>query len=269
MPRPIADWRNPDAPEYPKRGARLSPGRWAWEFLRRHPGYQDAWQSFQGVVAAILAENGGDESMIEDDPRFWHHEPGRMAGEDDAAWLARVKRGTRTAIDNWIAKEWGLVGCIPILPDPFAAPAFVGFSSGARVTAPGRWQAAMPSVMQPEMAFVIDFRKPIDGQIEVLRRYAESHQKWLIEHGVIETPATINERPEWPIYLRLLDAELDSATDPGELAKVLFPCESNEYPDYRVSHKIAKAQDRARQLRDIGYLWIAAIKPKGRKNSGA
>ena len=269
MPRPIADWRNLDAAEYPKRAARVSSNRWAWEFLRRHPGYQDAWQSFQETVAAILADNGGDESLIEDDPRFMHYEPERMIGEDDAAWLARVKRGTRTPLDNWIAKEWGLEGCHPILPDPFAVPGFVRFSSGKRWYATARWQAVMPMSMQPEMAFIIDFRKPIDGQIEALRRYAEGHQKWLIGQGVIEAPITINERPEWPIYLRLLDAELDGATDPGELAKVLFPGESNEYPDYRVSHKIAKAQGRARQLRDIGYFWIAAIKPKGRKNSGA
>lgn len=103
MARPIANWRN--RANYPKAGARLSLNRWAWEFLRRNPNYQAAWGNFREIVAAILADNEGDESRIEDDPRFWHYEPERLDGEDDVAWGARVKRGRCTPIDSWIARE--------------------------------------------------------------------------------------------------------------------------------------------------------------------
>jgi hypothetical protein len=126
--------------------------------------------------------------------------------------------------------------------------------------------------MQPEMAFVIDFRKPIDGQIEALRHYAEGHQQWLIGQGVIRKPETRNVRQnEWLIYLRLLDAELDSVTDWRKLAAAI--------PEYKGQHagpnndsdslrrRINDNQSEARLLRDGGYLWIAAITTKRRSNS--
>lgn len=76
MPCPVANWR--DCTKYPKPGARLSLNRWAWEFLRRNAGYQIAWEGYRETVAAIMADNGGDESLIEDDPRFRHYEPERL-----------------------------------------------------------------------------------------------------------------------------------------------------------------------------------------------
>lgn len=267
--RPIAGWRNPA--NYPKAGARLSLNRWAWEFLRRNPGYQAAWESYRAIVAAILADNEGDESKIEDDPRFGHYEPERLDGEDEAAWRARVKRGRRTPIDSWIAREWGMKFSPP-LPNPFdfAGPFFISFSTSAGVTSPSHWDTAGISVLQPESVFLIDFRKPIDGQIDALRRYAIGHQKFLIDQGIIEAPEKINERrKDWPAYLRLLDAELEGVTEPADLAAAIYPDDANEYPDFPVSHRINKAQSRARQLRDGGYLWIAAIRPKRRKNSSA
>lgn len=269
MARPITDWRKPA--NYPKAGARLSLNRWAWEFLRRNTGYQAAWESYRDTVAAILADNEGDESRIEDDPRFGHYEPERLDGEDEAEWGARVKRGTRTPIDGWIAREWGLKFSPP-LPNPFdpADPFFISFSTSPGVRMPAHWDTAGISVLQPESVFLIDFRKPIDGQIDALRHYAIGHQKFLSDLGIIEAPEKINERRnDWPVYLRLLDAELAGVTERADLAAAIYPNDLNEYPDFPVSHRINKAQGRARQLRDGGYLWIAAIRPKRRKNSGA
>lgn len=269
MARPITDWRNPA--NYPKAGARLSLNRWAWEFLRRNPSYQAAWESYRDTVAAILADNEGDESKIEDDPRFGHYEPERLDGEGHSAWIARVKHGRLTPIDSWIAREYGLKSSPP-LPNPFdsAGPFFTCFSTSAGVTMPAHWDTAGISVLQPESVFLIDFRKPIDGQIDALRRYAAGHQKFLIDRGIIEAPEKINERRnDWPAYLRLLDAELEGVTEPADLAAAIYPDDSNDYPDFPVSHRINKAQGRARQLRDGGYLWIAAIRPKRRKNSSA
>lgn len=37
------DWRNAD--DYAG-AAHLNRARWAWEFLRRHPGYRTDWQWF-------------------------------------------------------------------------------------------------------------------------------------------------------------------------------------------------------------------------------
>jgi hypothetical protein len=270
MPQPIADWRN--LAEYPQRGARLSSNRWAWEFLRRNPGYQDAWQSIQEIVAAILADNGGDESLIEDDPRFLRCEPDKLQGEDDAAWVARVGRGTQTTIDTWCARHWGLERCQPIFPDPFSEPLFVSFSGCPLVRSPAVWKSAAPAVLQPEMAFVIDFRKPVDGQIEALRRYAENHQKWLADRGIVWTPDTRNTRPEWSLYLRLLDAELAGVTDIDEIAAVLY---KNQHTGANVTdhdslrRRINKNQAEARALRDQGYLWIAASTPKRKNNKGS
>lgn len=269
IPRPVANWR--DADKYPKRDARFSPGRWAWEFLRRNPIYQIAWQSFREIVAAILADNGGNESAIEDDPRFWRSDPERLPGEDDAAWVARVGRGTQTTIDNWCAREWGLESCQPIFPDPFSKPFWVGFSGSARVRALAEWKSAAPMMEQPEMAFVIDFRKPIDGQIEALRRYAESHQEWLAEKGIVRPPDIRNTRQEWPIYIRLLDAELAGVTDMDEIAAVLYQGQhtgANVTDHDSLRRRINKNQAEARALRDKGYRWIAASSPKRRNNKG-
>lgn len=268
MARPITDWRNPA--NYPKAGARLSLNRWAWEFLRRNTGYQAAWENYRDTVAAILADNEGDESRIEDDPRFGHYEPERLDGEDEAAWRARVKRGRWTPIDSWIAREWGLKSSPP-LPDPFAShdPFFISFSGSARVIMPAHWDTAGISVLQPESVFLIDFRKPIDGQIDALRRYAAGHQKFLIKEGVIEAPETKNERPEWPLYLRLLDAELDGVANINEIAPVLYKGqhETRDSDPDSLRRRIEKNQARARDLRDGGYLLIAATAPKLRNNS--
>lgn len=269
LPRAVADWR--DESRYPKRGAHLSPRRWAWEFLRRNPNYQAEWQTYCDTVASILADNGGDESAIEDDPRFLRSDPERLPGEDDAAWVARVGRGTQTPIDTWCAREWGLEGCQPIFPDPFSEPLLVSFSSSQRVRMTAEWKSPTPTALQPEMAFVIDFRKPIDGQIEALRRYAENHQKWLAEKGVVRTPDARNTRPEWPLYLRLLDAELAGITDPDKIAPVLYKGQHARRDDDHESlrRKINGNQQEARKLRDGGYLWVAAISPKRRKNSSS
>lgn len=269
IPRPVADWR--DERQYPKREARLSPRDWAWEFLRRNPGYQCAWQAYRDIVASILADNGGDESAIDDDPRFMCSDPERLPGEDDAGWVARVGRGTLTPIDTCGAGKWGLEGCQPIFPDPFSKPSWVGFSGGARVCMLAEWKSAAPLVLQPEAAFVIDFRKPIDGQMEALRRYAENHQKWLAGKGIVLAPDSGNMRKEWLLYLRLLDAELSGITDPVKIAPVLYKGQYARRDDDNESlrRKINDNQQEARKLRDDGYLWIAAISPKRRKNSSS
>lgn len=266
IPRPVANWR--DARKYPKR---LSQRRWAWEFLRRNPAYQVAWHAYRDTVAAILSDNGGDESAIEDDPRFRRSDPERLPGEDDAAWVARVGRGTTIPIDTWGAREWGLEGCQPIFPDPFSKPFGVGFSGSPRVCMAAEWKSPTPTLLQPETAFVIDFRKPIDGQIEALRRYAENHQKWLAEKGIVRPPDTRNTRPEWPLYLRLLDAELSGVTDINEIAAVLYKGQHTgaKVTDHdSLRRRINKNQAEARALRDQGYLWIAASTPKRKNNKG-
>ena len=119
MPRPIADWRNPDATEYPKRCPRLSANWWAWEFLRRNPCYQDAWQSFREIVSTIRADIGCDKDMTED-PRFWHYEPERAKGEGEDAWMERTG-GTMTVLDRWVAMDWGLDSA-PALLNLFSVP---------------------------------------------------------------------------------------------------------------------------------------------------
>lgn len=269
MPRPVANWREPG--EYPERGAPLSFNRWAWEFLRRNPKYQDDWLAFNALRTAILADNGGDESQVEDDPRYWHHEPEREGSEDDAAWYARAraKGGKRTPVINRLAEKWKL--SLVHLPNPFMSPASpainrIGFVTGVNVTDVWHWDADKLSEFdrKTKIAFVIDLDRPLDGQIEALRRVTESRQQRLAKNGDIELPPTINERPEWSLYLRLLDADLAEATEDEVSRDIYLNCNTNAEA---LRKKIPKNRNRARELRDGGYLWIAAITPKRRNNS--
>lgn len=128
---------------------------------------------------------------------------------------------------------------------------------------PAHWDTTGISVLQPEAVFLIDFRKSIDGQIDALRRYAVGHQKFLRKNGVVEAPETKNKRPEWPLYLRLLDAELDGVASINEIAQVLYKGQHatrDSDPD-SLRRRIQENQARARNLRDGGYLLIAAKAP--------
>lgn len=272
MARAVASWGDPS--KYPKRDACFLPNRWAWEFLRRNPGYQDDWQMFQSLKEAILAGNGGGESLIEDQ-RYWYYEPERMAGEDDAAWRLRARGmgGKRTPIINRLADKWKLA--MPHLPNPFMpsdSPEInrIGFITGVRVSDTAHWiEDELPEhIRKTQIAFVIDLTRPIENQVDALRRVAVSRQNRRIAEGTIEAIPKINQRPEWPLYLRLLDAELDGVSKPDEIAAKLYGGQhggKDNDPD-SLRRRIEKNMTHARSLRDSGYLWIAATAQTRRNN---
>lgn len=233
MARPVADWKK--AGEYPEIGARLSPKRWAWEFLRRNPAYQD---------------------------------------EREALFQHRRQHREQTQLDLQFARRWHLAETSPYLaPDPFADPAkvlrFVRFEKTPEAFSPPIWHPVTPDINAPERVFLVDVRLPIDGQIEAIKRAALHYQNQLVEKGVIDAPQEINVRAnEWPIYLRLLDAELAGVTDTKKIAAVIYPGQhTGKDADIESLYRLVRKNRKlARKFRDPDYRWIAAINPK-RNNS--
>ncbi len=75
------DWHNAEDYTYT---AHLNRAQWAWEFLRRHPGYRADWQWFWQTWRALEADYGAppqrDFARWKRDPRAFRQESGTAGG---------------------------------------------------------------------------------------------------------------------------------------------------------------------------------------------
>lgn len=238
----MLNWRNAadylfpqDFPDY----------RWAWEFLRRNPAYQEDWK------AALLRFQGDPNTYIKEFiPRArlallgedWNPDPGHPS-----FYLEADER-----------KKWGLSGLVnPATDSPFFLRFDLEFGyisykkEGAPVERGGR--------RYPWAYF--DLYLPLKPQIEAVGRALEFAQS---KQG-IKPRRSKHHRKLWPLYLRLLDADLDDRT-PKQIADVLEPENSLEVLDEK------KVWDRLRAARKMtrpeGYLSIF-LSPSPSEYSGS
>lgn len=271
MAKPIENWL--DKSKYPNKASQLSATRWAWEFLRRNPKYQAQWEMVAHIRAEIIGDATGNAaaSLPCDDMRFLHFDPPINPGETEAEWRTRVKKGTIAPLDHWIADEWGLHGCTPVLPNPFYSgpnTQLISFDLSSRIYIAGpAWdglEAQFLTALPEQEAIVFDYRKPLKPQLDAVMEHAEHRQKKLIEQSVITVPSSKNVSSKWPIYLRLLDAELAGANE-QEMGKEIYKGQDNSYPSRAVSSKISSNLEVAQSLRDHGYRWLPSINTKNQK----
>lgn len=218
----MPDWRNPDDYAF---AAGLDAGQWAWEFLRRHPGYRADWAWFSATWAALEADYGRppdrDFQRWKHDPRAWRDERelagcgiGEACASDD---------GERVLIECWMGQKWGFY---KFPPDP---------ADDRRGDEPVTWRETPDPVQvldagdtehlvpgSPKVALGFDLARPIKPQFEDARRLLTVLQRRLRQEGALEAYTVAGRRQLWTTSLRLLDAETAGA-EPAELASALAP----------------------------------------------
>lgn len=275
MARPVANWK--DKAAYP-RGAAISFRRWAWEFLRRNPSYQEDWEAYCSVCRAILPNcepgtafsDDPDEGarlagVLYNDDRFLVCDPEKLDGESEEEWVRRVGRGTYTPLNCWYGRRYGLDNTFP---NPYAKNWFPGGSpwfvtSPRAVFVTEHWpefKARRPGIWRNRhVALAIDLALPIEPQLrEAAERLAEA-QRDLIDAGEIEPwPEKRNRNTEWTDLLRILDAKAAGASL-AEMAAEFFPYQANEYPDYAGSKKAQKRLKSAESMASEGYRFLPML----------
>jgi hypothetical protein len=234
----MPDWTDPKAYRFT---ADLSADQWAWEFLRRSPGYRSEWLAFITTWRALEATYGRpaerDVAAWQRDPRAWV--PALECRDSDC----RVD-GDKVLIECAMGARWGFY---KFPPDPGDEDP-VG---GGRLV----WREQQLSVplleedpgcarAPDDKALVcFDLSLPLAGQLDVAKRRLQVEQRRRIRSGRILTPRLATHRGHLCHKLRLLDA-LEAEVDPGLIRQRLYR---------GVDRDFTRERDQAVALRDRDY----------------
>jgi hypothetical protein len=243
----LTEWGTPvqwwDASAYPKPTAPLT--LWAWEFLRRNPEYRKFWREkalpFYDTTTGVV--------------------------DEEAHWAAQQRLLRRwplcfeaVNLREQAERRFGVFG------DPCGGwRRWWGFrTSGTKVYRPlsGEIIAAMKKAERPwgghqlnlegnEVAIVFNADWPIGPQLERAHRVLNMYR---LKGAKIPRP-----RPElFPSYLQILDAT-DSGVGTAGIAAALFPEIDDSHPEYKASQLVRGRLKIARDMRDQGYRYLAAL----------
>lgn len=197
----IEDWRN----EAAYRGLMEYDGAaWAWEFLRRNPGYQAEWAEFDLIWQALEARYGRppdrDFCAWKNDPRAW------IRASDESSGECRVDHD-KVLIECALGARWGFY---KFPPDPLDADA----AHETRIA----WReppaenrlledgCVVPGALD-QAAIRFDLDLPLKPQLEQARReLAIEQRRRQRERGLVMRTIS-NLRDELIRELRVLDAE--------------------------------------------------------------
>lgn len=266
-PKPILNWLNEGEYKFNKK---MSLQGWAWEFLRRNPLYQADYASLRATMDDAAAKG------VDEDEYKRVYNPPRLEGETEDEWIIRFNGACSSSpISSSYAKEWKLAG--GFLPDPFKEYSeqwyLVSFITSPRATTITRhWKGfestcATGSILDNvQQAMAFDLSMPIEPQIDEAYAVLIHQQKRLIGKGLVEEwPRKNVTRQSYPLYLRLLDAELSNAT-PDEMAVAIKGKNKKaECGEYDPTGTIKKSLAAAQKIRDYDYWAIPMLRKKQRK----
>jgi hypothetical protein len=102
-----------------------------------------------------------------------------------------------------------------------------------------------------------DLRWPTKAQLTRAKQLLAQQTR---EEKLENIPFSFRYRPNKYInYLRILDAKAANAPD-AEVAKVIYPQESNIYPEFVGSHRVRDDRNAAERLRDNPWRIVAGGK---------
>ncbi|RMG33076.1 MAG: hypothetical protein D6720_12140 [Gammaproteobacteria bacterium] len=197
----IADWQ--DEGHYGQMEA-LDGSAWAWEFLRRNPGYQREWQAFMETWHALEADYGRpphrDFCAWKNDPRAW------VRAEDAAAGDCRVDED-KVLIECAFGARWGFHKFPPDPADGEAAQE--GRISWRRREAPSRRipveeAADTDPLRQALLRFDLDL--PLREQFEQAKRELQVLQRRRQREDGLAMRSIRNLAPRLVREVRMLDA---------------------------------------------------------------
>lgn len=238
----MPDWRPPDSYAFT---ATLTREQWAWEFLRRNPGYRRDWAVFQATWRDLEAAYGSppnrDFPAWRRDPRAWVHVsdcPGGECRVDQDKVLIECALGARYGFHKFPPD--------PADPDPVGAGRLTWRETSrelVRELAPGDLEglgAAMGS--DPALAVLaFDLSHPLRDQLDQAKRRLQKCQRQRVRSGTLTVVSVAGLRGRWAQALRLLDAQAAGADGLVDLCGEEFE-----------GGLLAEAE----RLRDGGYLEI-------------
>ena len=211
------DWK--DDNQYPDT-SKTSAQRWAWEFLRRNPNYQQDWDRYVGILKPIderLKDGSYKKETSDNINRLF----------SDAYGVSPPPHPSRDNCEGIRFERSKLV----------AASAHTGRNVNYKLS-------------DGELLLSFDLYLPIGPQIEKARRALELHSKDFQEIHYIKTGTNPRKQQAWKRYLRLLDAESDGAKQ-SEMQSLIHNMVNNP------TNSVSESLKRAKAIRDGDYLRIA------------
>ena len=182
--------------------ATLTRDRWAWEFLRRNPAYQDDYRRFIAQWRALEADYGAPPHR--DFPR-WKQDPrayGPLRGGADLVTPSGelcIVDDDRVLLECWMGAKWGFYK-FPLDPH--------------RTTPPGpdelSWRPPPPVdfiAADYRLDVSFDLSLPLPPQLEAAKFRLVGRAAELRRQG-LDAPMTVaNQRARWTRMVRLLDGD--------------------------------------------------------------
>ena len=181
----------------------LTRDQWAWEFLRRNPGYRSDYRRFIALWRGLEADYGTpparDFTRWKQDPRAY----GPLPGESDLAAPRGelcVGEDDRVLLECWMGAKWGFYK-FPLDPE--------------RSTPPGpdelSWrpppQPAPPIDEAYRLDFSFDLSLPLPPQLEAAKFRLVSRATELRRQGLTVPMTVATQRARWTRMLQRLDGD--------------------------------------------------------------
>ena len=211
------NWRDPDDYAF---AATLSREQWAWEFLRRNPGYRREWAAFWAIWQALEADYGRPP---ERDFQAWQRDPRAcvLVGQDASAGDCRVDE-QRVLIECALGARWGFYK-FPL--DPDCDTPVIGEQLSWREVPQGVRRLGPDAAVYlgdnpARVALGFDLDLPLREQLERAKRYLLATQRGRVRDGLVCMRTVEALWPDWQRYLRCLDG-LEAVAPEDEMARVL------------------------------------------------
>lgn len=238
------NWKEPKDYEFSKT---LNSKKWAWEFLRRNPAYIEEWEK------ELPLELERRKKLLSDPET------------KDAPYLEGYKKNTPESshfiipgrsLDKYF-KKWGMLNLVnPAQDNPFPNPfnQFMSFQYGN--VQGGNMGNIKKIFLGNYISIVYDITHPLKPQIANAQKILLEIQKDKVKEGKTLINRPKKHKDNWIEYLRILDANAENVSN-EEIARVMFPLLSNDYPSYAGNEKVRKSLKRAEYLTKKGYREIA------------
>lgn len=240
-PMIVRDWSDPVAPAFT---AQLDGAYWAWEFLRRNPGYQAEWRVFMDVWRSLEADYGRppnrDFCAWKLDPRAWVHARDCPDGE------CRVDHD-KVLIECAFGARWGFYKFPPdpADDDPVGGQRLLWRELATPVSVVNCDDDVWLGDDAARVAVGFDLALPLREQLDQAKRLLQSLQRRRRLSGEIGELADPVYRDRLTRMLRLLDAEASAA---GEAAMASI---DNDWQSLIIT---------ARQVSRAGYRRLAHMR---------
>jgi hypothetical protein len=257
------DWT--DAASYPSASSgNVTIEAWAWEFLRRSEKYRSSFErNIRKHWPDIEIQDAPDADFGEQMIAGWNLVGCKEELQNFArTWSFGAYFGTspKIALPETPSSLNSITGNVdpPVLFDT-SVPVWVFESEDLQADGEDEPDACprgklVGRVHPGSLAwFRIDFSRPIDRQLDAIRRLSMGIQARLIRDGM-SNPMS-RARPQlgkFTEYLRVLDAR--EAGAPNKLiASIIFPKLKNEYPSYSGLKRVDSHHRTASEIRDGGW----------------